>query len=253
MKCSVKAILIIIVFTILFISAVTVMFSKYTSPPYSLPDGFTVTAHSGSEGTEDNSMEFLEKCVGIDVSVLEIDLSFRKDGTPVLIHKEVAEDDEGVLFKDAIKYISENSDTVRINIDLKSVNNLPAVTEILDNYGMRERCFYTGVGEGFVEAVIKDGGLPYYLNYDLNVLKKHKNSELNSALEKVKAAGAIGINCNYKSSSSEMIKLFHESGLLVSCWTANSESVMRALLTIAPDNITTRYPVKLTEILNKSK
>lgn len=219
-----------------------------------LPEGFTVTAHSGSEGTQDNSMEFLIKCAQLKVQVLEIDLTFRRDGTPVMIHKDIAENSEGVPFEAAIKYISESFDGVKVNTDIKSVANLPAAVEIIDRYGLRESCFYTGVGEDFVEAVKRDGGgLPYFLNLSLNVLKKKHNSELQKALSKVKAAGAIGINCNLRYASDKMVRLFHDNGLLVSYWTANSEKEMRKLLALAPDNITTRHPVMLNELIRQGR
>jgi len=218
-----------------------------------LPEGFTVTAHSGCEGTPDNSMEFIRKGVEINAQILEVDVTFRADGTPVLIHKEQADSDEGLLFDEAVRYISENSDTVRLNLDLKSTANLSGIVEILDRYGMRERCFYTGVNADFVEAVRADGELPYYLNTPITRWKKHSPKELNAALERVKKSGAIGINCSLKYASKKMVKLFRQNGLLVSCWTANTKSVMIKLLKIAPDNITTRRPVFLNELIKSTR
>lgn len=218
-----------------------------------LPEDFTVTAHSGCEGTPDNSMEFIRKGVEINAQILEVDVTFRADGTPVLIHKEQADADEGLLFDEAVRYISENSDTVRLNLDLKSTANLSGIVEILDRYGMRERCFYTGVNADFVEAVRADGELPYYLNTPITRWKKHSPKELNAALERVKKSGAIGINCSLKYASKEMVELFRENGLLVSYWTANSKKEMIKLLNIAPDNITTRRPVFLNELIKSTR
>lgn len=218
-----------------------------------LPEDFTVTAHSGCEGTPDNSMGFIRKGVEINAQILEVDVTFRADGTPVLIHKEQADADEGLLFDEAVRYISENSDTVRLNLDLKSTANLSGIVEILDRYGMRERCFYTGVNADFVEAVRADGELPYYLNTPITRWKKHSPKELNAALERVKKSGAIGINCSLKYASKEMVELFRENGLLVSYWTANSKKEMIKLLNIAPDNITTRRPVFLNELIKSTR
>ncbi len=217
--------------------------------PGKLPPGFTVTAHSGCEHTEDNSMEFLEKAIEIKASVLEVDLTFRSDGTPVLIHKNEAADGEGLLFDEALKYISESSDSVKLNLDLKSTAFLPNAVAVVEKYGLRDRCFYTGVTEDFLDAVKKDGGgLPYFLNLNLGFGKRHGKG-LYDALKKVKDSSAIGINCNYRSASHSMVGLFHENGLLVSCWTANSKRVMRRLLSVAPDNITTRYPTVLGKMI----
>ena len=59
MKTWIKTILILFVITVF--SVVTIMTVKYIDDITTLPDGFTVTAHSGSEGTPDNSVEFLKK------------------------------------------------------------------------------------------------------------------------------------------------------------------------------------------------
>ena len=245
--------LIIISFCVLLIAVNFVIYTaSKSSVAVHLPENYTVTAHSGSENTEDNSMEFLKKAVGSGVQILEVDLTFRKDGTPVLLHKDVAEDNEGLLFEDAVKYISENSQTVRVNLDLKAYSNLPEVVRILDKYSMSERCFYTGVKEENAETVRTEGApIKYYLNISPDKSKKTDPDELNSVLEKVRNCGAVGINCNYKYASREMCELFHKNGLLVSYWTAKTKPVMLKLISIGPDNITTTKPTELNELIKK--
>ena len=68
-------------------------------------------------------------------------------------------------------------------------------------------------------------------------------------VEKVKNAGAIGINFNYKSASKELVEVFHENGLSVSIWTVNNEYNMYKILSFGPDNITTRNPDELSKII----
>jgi transcriptional regulator GlxA family with amidase domain len=63
MKIWIKTILILFVITVF--SVVTIMTVKYIDDITTLPDGFTVTAHSGSEGTPDNSVEFLKKAIAL--------------------------------------------------------------------------------------------------------------------------------------------------------------------------------------------
>ena len=70
-----------------------------------------------------------------------------------------------------------------------------------------------------------------------------------SLVEKVKNAGAIGINFKYTGATKELVKVFHENGLLVSIWTVNSKWRMKKILSFAPDNITTRHPDKLSGIV----
>lgn len=229
------------------------MFTNFEKAKLTLPATFTVTAHSGSENTPDNSMEFLEKCVEINAQVAELDVTQRKDGTIVMIHKDLAENDEGVLFEDAIKYLSENTDTMKFNLDLKSFNEIGKAVDIIEKYGVRERCFFTGVREENVKAVKEQGrGVPYYLNVAFSPMKKHSEKTLREVMKKIQDAGAVGINCNYRFASKEMVKLFRENGLLLSFWTANTSKIMKKLLLLAPDNITSRFPLTVRELI-KSK
>ena len=80
-------------------------------------------------------------------------------------------------------------------------------------------------------------------------LKNKNRNYLLSLVEKVKNAGAIGINFNYKSASKELVDVFHENGLLVSIWTVDNEDNMYKILSFGPDNITTRNPNKLSKII----
>ncbi|MDD6271496.1 MAG: glycerophosphodiester phosphodiesterase family protein, partial [Ruminococcus sp.] len=72
---------------------------------------------------------------------------------------------------------------------------------------------------------------------------------IQSLVQKVKDAGAVGINFNYKALTSELVEIFHENGLSVSVWTVDKEIDMYKCLTCSPDNITTRNPQKLRDIL----
>lgn len=213
-----------------------------------LPKGFTVTAHSGSEGTADNSMEFLEKCVEIGVSTLEIDVTHRRDGTPVIIHKSLANDDEGILFEEAIKFLAKSS-AAKINLDLKAFDEVGKAVDIIEKYNMRDRCFFTGVEESQVQAVRAQArGIEYYLNVKFSPLKKHSRKFLKQTAEKIKSCGAMGINCNFGLASKEMVEIMHGEGLLCSFWTANTEKLMKKMLLLSPDNITTRHPTTLERL-----
>ncbi len=215
-----------------------------------LPEGFTYTAHSGCEGTPDNSMEFLQKAVALGVPVLEVDVTVRNDGTPVLLHAETAANDEGLLLEDAVRYLSEASGSVRVNLDLKTVSGLEEIVRILQAYNMQDRCFFTGVESGNTQTVKIDApGIPYYLNAELNIMRLDDEGYLRSLAQEVQRSGAVGLNCNYKYASKKLVEVFHAEGLLVSFWTADNKIVMRNLLTISPDNITTRNPILLASLL----
>ncbi len=215
-----------------------------------LPEDFTYTAHSGCENTPDNSMESIEKAMALGVPVLEVDVSVRNDGTPVLLHAESAADDEGLLLEDALRYIAEKSDTVQVNLDLKAFSNLPEITALIQKYNMQTRCFFTGVDSAHTQTVKIDApGIPYYLNAELNRMRAEDEDYLLGLAREVQRSGAIGLNCHYKNARPKLMKLFHREGLKVSLWTVDNKLAMRMSLAMAPDNITTRCPILLSSLL----
>ena len=236
------------------LSSISALFSfiKKTPVSYTLPEGFTVTAHTGCEGVPDNSLESIKAGAAAGADIVEIDLHFLPDGTPVLKHDAPTASDAASLptLDSAFELLSGLD--VRMNVDVKSTANLGAVVELAEKHGVIDRIFFTGVNDGFVEAVKRDASsIPYYLNVDV---KKNKNTDpayLNSLVEKVKNCSAVGINMNHKACSAELVDAFRKAQLPVSVWTANSKATMRRCLSFAPDNITTRKPSVLIGIMGR--
>lgn len=217
-----------------------------------LPEGFTVTAHSGCEGTPDNSLEYIEKALALQVPVLEVDVCVRNDGTPVLLHAQTAGDGEGVLLEDALRRIAEASAFARVNLDLKAFTNIPGVYDVLVRTGMLSRCFFTGVTAEHTQLVKIDApGVPYYLNAELNRLRLEDRAYLEGLAHEVLRSGAVGLNCSCNYASKTLIDVFRKANLKVSFWTADNKFVQRNLLTMGPDNITTRRPVLLQALIEQ--
>ncbi len=225
-------------------SAVGIVLSgsaRVKNETYTLPYGFTVTAHTGCEGEKDNTLESISKGAAVGADIVEIDLHFLADGTAVLSHDEPKADAAAPTLDSAFELLS--SLDVKMNVDVKSTKNIAVVGELADKHGVREKIFFTGVEEKDVEAV-KSGapGIPYFLNVSVD---KKKNTDLDyllSLVEKAKECGAIGLNSNFRSVSSELVSVCRSEGLLVSLWTANKKREMRRCMELAPDNITTRHP-----------
>ena len=216
-----------------------------------LPVNFTYTAHTGCMGTEDNSLESIEVGIANDAHIVEFDLNFNDSGEPVLSH----DSPEGgeVTLDMAFKKISEFDD-IKVNVDIKSTDNLPIVLPLAEKYGIADKIFFTGVTDEFLDAVRTYGNdIPYYLNVDVKPTVAHNEEYLQSLVDKVKNSGAIGINFNKNNASDELVEAFHSNGLLVSIWTVDDEYNMNRILSYKPDNITTRKPDKLREIINELK
>lgn len=213
-----------------------------------LSNGFTYTAHTGCIKTADNSLEAIEEGAKYGADIVEFDLNFLPDGTPVLSHDKPK--GKEVTLDEAFKKVSEYK-SLKVNVDVKNVKNLKSVYPLAQKYGLEDRIFYTGVTDEFLEAVKNDSPeIPYYLNVSVDKSKKQTPEYLESLVKKVKDSGAVGINFNKDHATKKLVDTFHENDLLVSIWTVNKKRKMYKILSLKPDNITTRRPDKLKEILN---
>lgn len=213
-----------------------------------LPDGFTVTAHTGCEETEENSLESIRKGYESGVDIVEFDLAFTSDGEAVLSHEE--EPQAGcVSLDEAFALIKELPD-IRVNIDCKSVANLKEVTKFAEKYDISDRIFYTGINEEDVAAVKNQTpDVAYWLNFDVDTEKNTDEEYLLSLAEKTRELGAVGLNINHKSCTKELVEVFHREGLLVSVWTVNKPKDMIKAVLLGVDNITSRQPSQLIKII----
>lgn len=216
-----------------------------------LPEGFTVTAHTGCEGTKDNSLEAIETGYLSGANIVEFDVHFNSKGEPVLAHDYAA--DNSVKLQDAFKLIAKFED-LRVNVDCKTVDNLKAIADIAEECGVKDRIFYTGIEEKDVETVKRDTpDVKYYLNTKIDKTKKFNDDYIRSLADLVLDCGAVGLNIHYSEASKKMIEIFHQSDLEVSLWTVNKEFDMHKVLLMGCDNITTRQPSKLIDIMQNKK
>ena len=209
----------------------------------------TVTWHAGAMNTESNTLESIEVAIKNNAEIIEIDVTFRPDGTPVIIHSASPDENEGVLFEEAIKLLAKSN--CKVNLDLKSTANLQSIDEIINKYSMMNRVFYTGVFESWVETVKSNSEIPYYLNYSVSRKEAKKEDSAQAVADKAKALGVIGINANFKKVRKQFSDVMHKNGLEVSLWTANTKREMRKVIKATPDNITTKRPDILNKLLNK--
>ena len=217
-----------------------------------LPQGFTVTAHTGCEGAEDNSLEAISRGVEAGADIVEFDLRFDSEGKGILSHDEDG-NEAAVALEEALRLVS-SYEGLRVNVDCKTTDNLKEVYRIGEELGITDRLFYTGIELEDVAAVrSQTPQIPYFLNYKVKKLKKNDEEYISSLVALVKENGALGLNIKYNQCSKRLVEIFHREGLQVSVWTANNTRVMLRCLSFKPDNITTRYPSELKKIINEIK
>ncbi len=211
--------------------------------------GFTVTAHTGSMHTRANSAASVAASIRYGADITEMDVTFRKDGTPVIIHSASPKDNEGLLFSKALEAVAK-SDMLRMNLDLKAFWNTAAVQNALIGAGLLERAFYTGVFEKNAKEVRNGSPLvPYYINASLSPSERDSQDALNALAERIRGFGGVGLNIHYPCLNHKVVEVMHEHGLLVSAWTVHCKADMEALIAMGVDNITTKNPAKLRAVI----
>lgn len=222
---------------------------KLQAQPLSLPAGFLVTAHTGCLGTKENTLDSLHAALGSGANAVEFDIRFRKDGTPVLAHDALQDHDKSPLLADAFALIAQ-TEAVQVNLDLKQTDNLPEIARLGEEAGILDRLFFTGVGAGEADKVAREcPEIPYYLNVSPDTKQKKSDAYWRQVADRIRLCGAVGINCHYDAASESLVRVMHEQGLLVSFWTVNRKTAMARIASLGPDNITTKEPVKLRELL----
>ncbi|MBQ2848643.1 MAG: glycerophosphodiester phosphodiesterase [Clostridia bacterium] len=219
---------------------------------YCFPLGFTVTYHAGAMHTKANSISSVKAAIEANAQIVEFDVSFRPDGTPVIIHNAEPSNSQGVFLEKALEVVAGHPEC-KINLDIKSMKNLAAVDELVKRHGLFERVFYTGVFEDWVDMVKKHSEIPYYLNHKITPEEAFDRDCAQAVADRAKQLGAIGINSHFEHASKLFSDVMHKNGLLVSLWTVNNPKDMPRVLAVCPDNITTKRPQLLRRISGYQK
>ena len=216
-------------------------------PPVSgkpLAGRISVTAHSGCMELADNSLEAMTAGIAAGAEIVEFDLNYTADGTPVLSHDTPKNGAVCVTLAEAFAFLAQQ-DGVRANVDVKSTEHLEKVPALAAEAGVTEQFFFTGVDDKWVPAVRKKcPGIPYYLNTSVR-----KSDDVKALAKKTAALGAVGLNIHWKDASPQLIAAFHKKGLPVSVWTVNRENDAIKMVRYGVDNITTRRPDLVCRLL----
>lgn len=205
----------------------------------------TLTAHSGSMGLPDNSIEAMAAGVAAGADIVEFDLRFDRDGAPVLSHDAPFGEPEPLSA--AFAFLAAHPG-VRANVDVKDVSGLGRIAPLAREYGVLDRIFYTGVSAADAPTVrVKSPEIPYYLNTDV---QNEKDADLRAPLAdlyaalaaKTKALGAVGINIHHTLLTPLLQDVFRRAGLPISVWTVNEPTDIARVTALTPENITSRRP-----------
>lgn len=198
--------------------------------------------------TADNSLESIVEGVKHGAQIVEIDLRFAADGTPVLSHDKPKGGE--VTLDEAFATVAQYKE-LRVNVDVKEcTGQLRQVYELAQQHAIADRIFFTGLFEADIPTAQKAcPEVPYWLNMQVKPKLLQSGKYLQSLADTVKDCKALGINMNKKNATKKLVKVFRSNNLGISIWTCNTTKDIRKAAALCPDNITTRRPDLLKEII----
>ncbi len=215
-----------------------------------------ITAHSGCEGTPDNSMESILKGIELGSDCIEIDIRMDPQGRMWLTHNAADDYSNLVPLETALRTIAENG--AAVNCDIKEENLLYPVLEAAEAAGIpREKLFFSGSVD--VDLLLHDPSIVKRARICLNTAqifgylmkdaavpesKEEQGALFDAHFEEitalVKQLGVECINSSYKIMSAERIGACHAKGIGLSLWTINEAEDQERFLREDLVNMTTR-------------
>lgn len=211
-----------------------------------------ITAHSGCEGTPDNSMESIMKGIELGADCVEIDIRMDEAGALWLSH-DTNDYASAVPLEQAFSLITRSG--ICVNCDLKEERTLYPVLELAKKCGLNKECLIFS-GSVNVSTLIADSSIVRRARIFLNSeeLYHHMANASGSREEHtdfiianiaetstlIKRLGVEALNAPYKHFTLEQIDLIRSKGIELSLWTVNEEDAQKQLMHKDLLNMTTR-------------
>lgn len=211
-----------------------------------------ITAHSGSDGRPDNSLEYVTYALGCGADILEIDVR-RQPGGPLAIGHDDA--DRGPALAEVFRMAAGHSG-VKLNCDLKEPGLEAEVCRMAEEAGLSGRLILTGTVDAFGGV----SGAEIYLNLEEYVPGLYLNYreipdfELTAAetiAAVCKRAGIRTVNAYQGLITRRFAQTLAEDGLDLSVWTVNEAWELKWFLDLGVRNITTRKPALALDLRNR--
>lgn len=229
-----------------------------------------ITAHSGCEGSQRDSLDTLELAIGLGADVVEMDVRQAPDGTLRISHDPLSAADYEAQPKLETVFKRLQDTSLGLNCDIKEAAALYGVLDLAGRYGFtKERLILSGCTSP--EQLARDRQITeraaVYLNIEevLKVLYISENKpgwstaygELMARPWKflrgmalpetwpgmladlVKQLDVSAINLPHWCLFDPMVKTCREAEIPLSIWTVNDAETLERCLLIEPKNITT--------------
>lgn len=199
-----------------------------------------ITAHSGSDNTEENSWEFIRFCLDKEIS-FEVDVHKREDGTLVLAHDKNDVTQASVALADVFKELALEKKKLTINCDLKEESLEMNIFSLAQTYQIWPQV----VMSGFVRlswASIWEEHIFYNIEnqFSSNEIATITEEDLIKQLQELAYQNVKIVNIHEGWLTSLIREVGGQLGLGFSVWTVNEKETIDYFVACNVYNVTSR-------------
>lgn len=202
-----------------------------------------LTAHSGSDGTPENSKEFLTHMLSAGVDGVEVDVRRTVDGILYLSHDKPESMKDQLVLEEAFQIVASYPKGM-INCDLKESNLELPVLELVDQYGLRDRLIFSGrvdlgkiASQELLEKVFFNVENIFPNVYLSGETEMERTGELIHFCED---KGIQTININHYLVTKTFVERLYAAGIGISVWTVDDFKKIDRFRELGVRNVTTR-------------
>lgn len=210
-----------------------------------------VTAHSGCDGTPDNSMDFVRHALQLQVDALEVDV-WQKCGKLILSHDE-PEDLNHPLLEEVFDLVKEHP-SMMVNCDLKEKGLEEAVYALAGRCGMEKRIFFSGEVRLSIHEVMREMDGRVLINAE-NLIpdvyehgEKFLDDDCDELIRLCRKYGFDVINVNYRFATDYFVEVSKRNHVGISFWTVTDKEDIPHVIAWHPYNVTSRSPGLVLEM-----
>lgn len=204
-----------------------------------------LTAHSGSDGTPDNSLTFVEKMMEYPVPAIEIDVRKAPNGKLYLKHDAIHSDEEAELLLSLdtlFRTTFRKKSAVMVNCDLKEEKLEAEVKWLADKWELYDRVVFSGKVDPEHVSVWDRDKIFYNIENclpNIRGVKQLKKAHFDVVHYFCRKYNIHTLNINESLCSKEWIEYCHENQLRLSVWTVDQFDRIEELKAQNVYNVTT--------------
>ena len=208
-----------------------------------------ITAHSGCEQTEMNSMEYIRLASSLPIYALELDVRRAADGTLLLTHDPIGEK-ALIPLAEALDFLA--SKDISINFDLKEYGLEEDILRLTKEKQISgNRVIFTGSVTDSMHFVKRYPGITVFINpeelipdfYESLGTPGSKPEFFSRLIALCREAGYDTVNVDYRILDEEAFSMLDRSGIRISAWTVDNPEEMRRMEAAGVVYLTTNRPL----------